>query len=383
MKGMGQFNMSLRIAVIGGGLGGATASVALQRAGFDVHVYEQASDIQRVGAGIQLQANTMRVLAALGLDTPIRDAGVPISRWQSRVWDTGKIIFEPEGLSDWVVVHRADLLNVLLRALKPGTFHSRKRLEGLDQKSDSVSLKFADGTSADADIVIGADGINSRVREILLGPESPQYSGYIAYRSIFSSSLVRGHHVALDQSTKWWSDKRHWDPEHTRYFLTYPLSQDSDEIYFVTGAPQADWNGGTHPVNVANDEVRACYAGFHPEVLALIDAAPAITKWPVFVRKPLPVWSDGHAVLLGDACHPMSPYMGQGAGMAFEDAAILTRCLQAHPTDPSFAFEMYRKNRIDRTSLIQKVSSDHTWLAYPQETEWALGFDAGVCELRE
>ncbi len=323
--------MSLRIAVIGGGLGGATASVALQRAGFDVHVYEQASDIQRVGAGIQLQANTMRVLAALNLDEPIRRAGVPISRWQSRAWDTGEIIFEPEGLSDWVVVHRADLLKVLLDALKPETFHARKRLVGLEQKSDDVILNFADGTSAVADIVIGADGIKSRIRELLLGPESPKYSGYIAYRSIFSSSLVRGHQVALNQSTKWWSDKQHWDPDHTRYFLTYPLSQSNDDIYFVTGAPQAEWSGGTHPVNVDRDEVRACYSGFHPEVMALIDAAPAITKWPVFVRKPLPVWSDGRTVLLGDACHPMSPYMGQGAGMAFEDAAILTRCLGNPP----------------------------------------------------
>lgn len=143
--------MSLRIAVIGGGLGGATASVALQRAGFDVHVYEQASDIQRVGAGIQLQANAMRVLAALNLDEPIRRAGVPISRWQSRAWDTGEIIFEPKGLSDWVVVHRADLLDALLRALKPGTFHSRKRLEGLDKENGCVKLTFADGSAAEAD----------------------------------------------------------------------------------------------------------------------------------------------------------------------------------------------------------------------------------------
>ncbi|CAM5482562.1 FAD-dependent monooxygenase [Eoetvoesiella caeni] len=374
--------MSPRIAIIGGGLGGSTAGVSLQRAGFDVQVYEQAAEIQRVGAGIQLQANTMRVLAALDLDKPIRDAGVPISRWQSRVWDTGDIIFEPKGLSDWVVVHRADLLNVLLRALKPGTLHSRKRLEGLDQKSGCVNLMFTDGTSAEADIVVGADGINSRVRELLLGAESPQYSGYIAYRSIFSSSLVHGHHAALDQSTKWWSDQRHWDPAHTRYFLTYPLSQDSDDIYFVTGAPESNWNGGTHPTDATKDEVKACYTGFHPEVHALIDAAPAITKWPVFVRKPLPVWSDGSTVLLGDACHPMSPYMGQGAGMAFEDAAILTRCLQAHPTNPRRAFDIYRQNRIDRTSLIQRVSSDHTWLAYPQETDWALGYDASTCELR-
>lgn len=166
--------MSPRIAIIGGGLGGSTAGISLQRAGFDVQVYEQAGEIQRVGAGIQLQANTMRVLAALDLDKPIRNVGVPISRWQSRVWDTGEIIFEPKGLSDWVVVHRADLLDALLRALKPGTFHSRKRLEGLDKENGCVKLTFADGSAAEADIVIGADGINSRVRELLLGPESPR-----------------------------------------------------------------------------------------------------------------------------------------------------------------------------------------------------------------
>lgn len=368
--------MSPRIAIIGGGLGGSTTGIMLQRAGFSVDIYEQAENIQRIGAGIQLHANTMRVMASIELDGAIYDVGVRPRHWLSREWDTGEVLVKLENQNQWVVVHRGDLLEILIGALKPRSFHRSKRLVDISDRDDRVELRFGDGTFAEADVVIGADGINSRVRELLLGSEEPRYSGYIAYRSIFSASLIRGHSVPHDQSVKWWSDKGHWDPDHIRYFLTYFLGRNSGEIYFVTGAPDPEWNGGTQPVPATKEEIKACYAGFHPQVQAVIDASPAATKWPILVRNPLPLWNRGAVVLLGDACHPMAPYMGQGAGMAIEDGAVLTRCLQAFPNDPTRAFEVYRSNRIDRTSRIQKVSEDHTWLAYPQDTEWALGYDA-------
>lgn len=365
-----------RIAVIGGGLGGSTAAIFLQRAGFPTQVYEQAEQIQRVGAGIQLQANTMRVMMALGLGNAIYNVGVRPTRWLSRRWNTGEVLFEPDDMGGWVVVHRGDLLEILIGTLKPESFHPGKRLVGVDEHRDHVNLSFADGTAAEADIVIGADGINSRVRELILGPELPQYSGYIAYRAIFSASQIRDRDMPRDRSTKWWSDEHHWDPDHIRYFMTYHLSRANDEIYFVTGAPDPSWDGGMQPVPATKDEMKACYAGFHPEVQAVIDACSAATKWPVFVRNPLPLWSRGRTALLGDACHPMAPYMGQGAGMAIEDAAVLTRCLEQFGANPSYAFDVYRNTRIGRTSLIQKTSEDHRWLAYPQETDWVLGYNA-------
>jgi 6-hydroxynicotinate 3-monooxygenase len=367
--------MTARIAIVGGGLGGSTAGVLLQRAGFQVDVYEQAEQIQRIGAGIHLQANTMRVMEAAGLANPIYAIGIQPKRWLSREWDTGRILFEPKNFTGWVVVHRGDLLEIFIAALKPGTFHPGKRLVDIEERGGEVELTFADRSRIRADVVIGADGINSRVRELLLGPEDPHYSGFIAYRSIFSASLIRDCVMPPDRTTKWWSDARHWDPTHIRYFMIYYLTNASDEIYFVTGAPDPDWKGGTQPMPASKQELRACYAGFHPEVQGIIEACPTVSKWPVFVRKPLPLWSRGQIVLLGDACHPMAPYMGQGAGMAIEDAAVLMRCLQ-EVGDPVQAFEVYRKNRIERTSVVQKVSHDHTWLAYPQDTEWVWGYDA-------
>jgi 6-hydroxynicotinate 3-monooxygenase len=371
----------LRIAIVGAGLGGTTAGILLQQAGYAVTLYEQAPSLQRIGAGIHLHANLMRVMRAIGVADRMYEIGLSPRNWYSREWDTGRILFEPS-MEEWtrtyglphLVMHRGDMQAVLTAALAPESLQFGKRLAGLEEAAGTMRLAFADGTRAEADVVIGADGVNSKIREILLGPEDPTYTGFVAYRAIFPTALLGNYRVAADTS-KWWSDERHPARE-DRHFIIYYLTNARDEIYFVTGSPDPNWQGGVSPVACEMGEIKTCYEGFHEEVQRVIDACPRATKWPLLEREPLPLWSRGRIVMLGDACHPMKPHMGQGAGMAVEDAAVLVRCLKLHADDPAEAFELYRRNRIERTSKVQRISHDNTWMHYPHDVSWCFGYDA-------
>jgi len=378
-------NQQQRIAAIGGGMGGLTAAALLQRAGFQVTVYEQARQIARIGAGINIYPNGMQVLRATGVVEGLMALGQMPRTWFSRVWDTGEILYsQPE--QRWhevygephIILHRGDLQRALAARLPAGALQFDKHLQGIDETGGCLRLRFADGTSAEADVVIGADGVNSRVRELLLGPQPPKYSGFVAYRSIFpTSNLSR----PLDSDgCKFWSDDRHWAGE-DRHMIIYYTTRARDEVYFVTGSPDPNWEG-TSPVDVTIKEVKDHYAGFHEEVQRVIDASVQISKWPLLIRDPLPLWSSGRVVLLGDACHPMKPHMGQGAGMAFEDAAVLVRCMQTMPDDFAAAFKVYEATRHERASKVQRVSNANTFLKFEEDPTWCFGYNAITAPLQ-
>ena len=368
------------IAIVGGGLGGTLAAILLQRAGYPTQVYEQAPELARIGAGINLGSNVMRIMRHVGLEDRMVGIGLVPETGASREWDTGRVLFQ-RPYRRWaerfgaahLIMHRGDLLAVLAAALAPGTLAFGKRLAGLARAGTGMRLSFADGAAATADLVIGADGVNSRVREILLGPEPPTYTGTVAYRAIFPARLL-GTPLAYD-STKWWSDARH-PAQEDRHFISYYLTRRRDEVYFVTGSPAPDWDGNVASVPATMAEIKACYAGFHPEVQRIIDACPAASKWPLLERAPQPLWSRDGVVLLGDSCHPMKPHMGQGAAMAFEDAVMLARCLDATEGDHAAAFPLYEASRIARTSRVQRESHANTWLRDPTDPAWVFGYDA-------
>ena len=369
-----------RIAIIGAGLGGTTAAILLHRAGYRVRVYEQAPQLARIGAGINLGANVMRIAHHLGLATAMYDIGIAPTRHLSREWDTGRVLFDAP-LDRWaeaygarnLIMHRGDLQAVLAGALPDGIITFDRRLIDMRPRGAGVQMVFADASRAEADIVIGADGVNSSVREILLGPEPPIYTGFVAYRAIFPAARMGRRRLASDFA-KWWSDERHPAAE-DRHFLVYYLTRARNEIYIVTGSPHPEWPGDTASVPATMAEIKACYEGFHQEVQDVIDACPQASKWPLQERTPFDCWSTGAAVLLGDACHPMKPHMGQGANMAMEDAVVLVRCLQ-HCADPADAFRLYEANRIDRTSRVQRESHVNTWMKHDTDPGWVFAYDA-------
>ena len=364
------------IAIVGAGMGGLAAAATLLRIGMKVDVYEQAARFARVGAGIQMMPNSMKVLRGIGVEDTLRRTSFKPFSHLSREWDTGRILRElpmPKDLfgAPYLCMHRADLTDALASAVPAECIQFNRKLVGLDPSAAGVRLAFADGSHAVADAVVGADGVHSLVRERVLGPDRPIHKGRIAYRSVFPAERLGGR-VLGPSRTKWWGVDRH--------IVIYYVTATKSEIYYVTSVPEpADWlTPESWSAKGDVEEVRAAYEGFHPDVRAVLEACPDCHKWAILEREPLPRWSDGPVVLLGDACHPMTPYMAQGAATAIEDAAVLARCIEAFEGDDlERAFRSYEATRKPRTSRIQAISSANTWMQGGNEDGgWLYGYDA-------
>jgi salicylate hydroxylase/6-hydroxynicotinate 3-monooxygenase len=364
------------MAIVGAGLGGLTAAATLRLSGFDVRVYEQATRFGRIGAGIQMMPNSMKVLRRIGIEARVRATSFQPYSHLNRVWDTGEVLRElpmPESLfgAPYLCMHRADLVDALVSIVPAEIIELRKTLVGLDQRAGQVTLTFADGSTARADAVIAADGVHSVARDLIVGPDEPIHKGRIAYRAIFPSALMGGRDVGPSR-TKWWGIDRH--------IVIYYTKPDRSEIYLITSVPEpAEWLTRESWSTTGDvGELQAAYEGFHPDVRAVVEACPGCHKWAILEREPLARWSDGRVVLLGDACHPMTPYMAQGAATAMEDAAVLTRCLaDVAGQDIEGAFRRYEAHRKPRTSRIQAISSANTWMKGGNEdTSWLYGYDA-------
>jgi 2-polyprenyl-6-methoxyphenol hydroxylase-like FAD-dependent oxidoreductase len=366
----------ISIAIVGAGMGGLAVAATLRLFGMAVRVYEQAERFTRIGAGIQMMPNSMKVLREIGIEQSLRRASFAPRSHLNRVWDSGEVTRElpmPESLygAPYLCMHRADLHDALRSALPPETIHLGKKLVGLDQARGRVVLTFADGDRAYADAVVGADGVHSTVRDIIAGPDAPIHKGRIAYRAVFSTALMNGRDIGPSR-TKWWGVDRH--------IVTYYTNSARSMVYFVTSVPEpAEWlTPESWSAKGDVGELRKAYAGFHPDVSAVLSACPDCHKWAILERAPLDRWSDGRVVLLGDACHPMTPYMAQGAATAIEDAAALARCLDASDgEDIEDAFHRYEAHRKPRTSVIQAISSANTWMREgSSDTAWLYGYDA-------
>jgi 6-hydroxynicotinate 3-monooxygenase len=368
------------IAIIGAGIGGLALAGLLARQGAKVTVYEQAPAFERLGAGIQMSPNAMHVLRALGLEALLRQMAFQPAAWTHRTWDTGEhladLTFGAEAEerygAPYLLLHRGDLHAAILSAVPTSVIRFNKKLLDIVPRAATVELVFADGSRATADGVVGADGVHSRVREILLGPERPIFTGRVAHRTVFPAALLD--EFAVDTCTKWWGPDRH--------IVVYPVNPRRDEIYFVTSVPDPHWDVESWSQRGEMAEVIEALAGFHPDVQRLLAACPQVHKWALFERDPLPRWSAGAIVLLGDACHPMTPYMAQGAANALEDAAVLSRCLQA-AADPAIAFKRYEATRLERTARIQLTSRQNTWGKQAGDPSWVYGYNAWATPIAE
>lgn len=367
-----------RIAVIGAGLGGLAAAGFLQRAGFRVTLYEQAEEFSRIGAGIILSANVAKVLRRLGLEQELVQTGIKPDAYVSRAWDTGELLYridfdeesERRFGGPYLNIHRGDLHDVLKLGVQPGNIAMGHQLAAIEERRDALRLQFTNGASAEVDMVIGADGIRSNVRAVLLGPEPPRYIGKVAQRAIFSAGRLGG--SPIPDCTKWWGEDRH--------VLAYYMTPRRDEVYLIGVVPQPSWDSEASFRPCSRDEFRASYDGWHPDLLRVVDAAEEVTVWPIFDRERDDRWTGNRIALLGDACHPMRPFMAAGGAMAIEDAAVLSRCLCTFD-DPADACRSYEATRIERVGAVQRISIENSWMRGPTDTEWFYGYDACTAPL--
>ncbi len=341
------------MAVIGGGIGGLAAALSLLRAGFDVHIYEQARALRELGAGIVISPNATRILHGLGLADELAKAGVAPMAFRQRRWEDGRTLLRsplaeisppPFGYPLYAA-HRADILAILAEALPADRLHLGCRLTSLADDGARVILQFENRVPVIADAVVGADGIHSTVRGLLFGAEHPRFTGCVAYRGLVPAERLAQINLPVELQL-WLGPGKH--------FVHYPVSGNR-LINFVCLVERSAWTkeSWTEPGQVA--DVLAAYAGWHEQVRAIIGAVKETFIWGLFDRDPLKQWSVGRVTLLGDACHPMLPFLAQGAAQAMEDGATLATCLTMARDIPE-ALKRYQNLRLPRTAKIQTIA---------------------------
>jgi salicylate hydroxylase len=346
------------VGVVGGGIGGLTAALSLLRAGFDVHVYEQARTLSEVGAGIQISPNASRVLHRLGLAEELAAMGVKPLAWHQRRWDDGRTLLRAP-LGDAVEaafgfphyqMHRADLLSALAGAVPVERVHLNHRLIGVVDHRDHVTAQFANGADVDLDLVVGADGIHSVVRRVLFGAEQPRFTECAAYRGLVPAERLCELELEVTAQV-WMGPGRHF----VHYFV-----QNRQLVNFVAVVDQDTWTRESWTDRGQVADALAAYDGWHPQVGQILGSVDEIFIWALFDRPPLQRWSAGRVTLLGDACHAMLPFMAQGAAQAIEDGATLTACLlESDPAQLAEALRRYEAHRIPRVSRIHAMSAQN------------------------
>jgi salicylate hydroxylase len=348
-----------RILIAGAGIGGLTAALALLRRGHEVHLFEQATELREVGAGVQLSANGTRVLIALGLRPAMQQivcepAGKEIRLWSTgQTWplfDLGETSVARYGAPYWMV-HRGDfhaaLRDAVLRAA-PDAIRTGTAATGFAQADTAITLHLASGEHVEGDALIGADGVHSAIRQHMFGVSRAQFTGIMAWRGLIPMPRLPVHLQRL-VGTNWNGRGGH--------VVTYPLRR-GELLNFVGALERDDWlvESWTEPGTI--EECARDFADWHPDIQTMIHAIDTPYKWALLGREPLPRFSIGRATLLGDAAHPTLPFLAQGANMAIEDGMVLARCL-AQDADIPIALRRYEAARLARTAAVVRGSNDN------------------------
>jgi salicylate hydroxylase len=343
-----------RISIVGAGLGGLAAAIALAQRGFEVKVFEQAPALGEIGAGVQLGPNATKVLRALGLEQEILKTAFEPEQHVVRNWKTGRVVaatrmqgvYREQFGARYFTFHRADLHAALLQAVPADRIVLNAKCTGVRNTGNGAVLSFADGTEVESDAVIGADGIHSVVRESLYGPLAPRFTGVVCWRGVVPTAAVPAGTISPDMGA--------WFGPHST-LVTYYVRR-GELINWAAFYEANGWREESWKIHGNHDEVLRTYEHWHPSIGALISKTEQLYKWAVFDREPLPQWSSGRITLLGDSSHPMLPYLAQGACMAIEDAYVLANALSQPSTSVEQALKNYEALRLPRTARVQLAS---------------------------
>ena len=344
----------LKVIVVGAGLGGLTAAAALSKRGIEVTLLEQASQLGEIGAGVQLAPNAMKVLRALGLEKKAAEVGFEPDAHVVRNWNDSEVLaYTPyKGVLSNVFgaayygYHRADLHGILRSAVPSDAFRLSAKCVGVRDHADRAVVTLADGTELEADAVIGADGIHSAVRGSLFGAEAPRFTGNACWRGMTQTSALPPGLI---------------EPNMTVWFgpgasVVYYYNRGGSVVNWVAAFESDHWAAESWNAQGDRDEMLARFADWHPTIVSLLSNSDQYLKWGLFDRDPLLQWSKGRATLMGDACHPMMPYLAHGACMAIEDGYSVADAIHTGRDDVVSALKGYEKQRRDRTARVQLLA---------------------------
>lgn len=381
-----------KVAIIGAGIGGLTAALALHQRGFEVTVHERASSLGEVGAGLQLGPNAVKVIRALGLEERLRPLGYAPLNFVSLAWDSAALRFrepmraqmEAQFGAPYVMAHRADLHRLLQEALPEGVVTLSARCTGAETRGSTGVAHLADGSAVEADIVVGADGVRSAVRAALWGEAPARYTQQMAWRGIVPIECVPtlvgpGVAIGRDEYVGWIGPEGH--------VICYPIR--GGELYNIfAGHVNEDWVEESWAAPSSRAELLDGYAGWNEALLGMLGNITEVFKWGIHDRDPLDAWTKGRVTLLGDAAHPMMPTLAQGAAISMEDGAALARLLDGQ-ADVASALAAYDAERVLRASRVQLqarqqfLNNRKNPAPPPLSRDWIFAHDAASGTTRE
>ena len=346
----------MKVIISGAGVGGLTAALCFLQHGAEVAVFERAPALGEVGAGIQVPPNAMKVFQALGLDDALADIAFRPEALEARMGQSGLELFNipvaNAAIDRWgapyLHIHRADYIAVLheaLRAKSPDALHLGAEIVGYQQTANAVSAQLADGRHINGDVLIGSDGIHSPIRATMLGDDKPVFTGNVAWRAVVPMEKL-GNLAPRPTACVWMGPGKHC--------VTYRLRR-GELANFVGVVERDDWTIESWNERGTKAEALADFDGWHPTITRILNEAEELYRWALFDRAPLAKWADGRVALMGDAAHPMLPFMAQGAAMAVEDAWTLAQQLALTENAPR-ALQNYQSLRLARASRVQALS---------------------------
>jgi salicylate hydroxylase len=345
----------LRVGIVGGGIGGVALARALTQRGIEVRLFERTPAFGQVGAGIQMTPNAVKVLQALGVGDALRQVAFLPQAIVGRNWDTANEIFRIPLAEEcprlynapFFHVHRADLHQLLIDSLPDGLATLSASCVDIRQTETSAVAIFEDGSEFEADLIVGADGVRSVVRGKLFGDDAPKYTGNMCFRAVVP---VNGPFDFVSPDSSFWLGPK-------SHVVTYYVSR-GQAVNIVAVNESDDWVEESWNVPSTREELLTAFAGWHPNIMNLFERVESVFKWGLFDRDPMTTWSKGRVTLLGDASHPMLPFLSQGAAMAIEDGYVLAQSIAAHGADVTSALRDYEAERNPRTSRVQLESRE-------------------------